>query len=246
MKQLRYLWRAYDYRFRKNRSEIAFLRERIRPGNVVVDVGAHKGGYLYWLQRLVGATGSVYAFEPQPALARYLKDVVAARGWRNVIVEWAGVSSTHGSMELFVPAGAGATSPGATLSPTDLTVPHYSVSVPVVTLDDYFGRQGGPPVHCIKCDCEGHELRIFEGAEGLIRRDGPLLLFECESRHLGGQLPRVVFDYLRGLGYTGYFFGPAGLMPVDAFEPATHQPVRAGRYWNAPDYYNNFAFVRDA
>lgn len=245
LQRLRYLWRVFNYRRRVNRDEIAFLASRVRPGDAVIDVGAHKGGFLYWLHHYVAASGKVYGFEPQPVLAQYLKDIVAMQGWDNVVVEASGLSSSSGSMELFIPAPDGKPSPGATLSPTDRSIPHHSVRVPVLTLDDYLERQGNPRIAFIKCDCEGHEIEVFRGAERMLRRDHPALLFECEQRHMPGSSPEIVFDYLRGLGYRGLFFGPAGLTPIEQFRLETHQPVRPGRFWDAKDYYNNFVFVQD-
>lgn len=241
--RLRYLWRAFNYRWRVNREEIAFLEGVVRAGDTVVDVGCHKGGFLYWLRRHVGAAGHVYGFEPQPPLARYLAEVVAMQGWDNVTIEAAGLSSASGEMDLFVPAPAGTASPGATLSPADPGAPHHRVRVPVVTLDDYVARHGGRRIAFIKCDCEGHELEVFRGARGLLERDHPVLLFECEQRHLPGGSPAAVFDFLKALDYEGWFFHAAGLERIERFRPEIHQPVRDGRYWDASDYYNNFAFV---
>ncbi|HUF80906.1 MAG TPA: FkbM family methyltransferase [Burkholderiales bacterium] len=243
MKRWRYLWRAFHYRWRVNRPEIAFLSSRVRPGDTVVDVGCHKGGFLYWLRRHVAAAGQVYGFEPQPPLARYLKEIVAMQRWSNVTIEAAGLSSASGSMELFVPGPEGASSPGATLSPAEPDQPHHNVRVPVVTLDEYVESRGASRITFIKCDCEGHEMQVFRGAERLLRRDRPVLLFECERRHLRDSTPQAVFDYLQSLGYRGYFFGPDGLMPLSGFRLETHQPAREGRYWDAPDYFNNFAFL---
>jgi FkbM family methyltransferase len=243
LQRLRYLWRAYHYRRRVNRREIEFLAQQVRPGDSVVDIGAHKGGFLYWLRHCVTASGRVYAFEPQPPLARYLREVAAMQGWDNVTIEAAGVSSRAGEMELFVPAAEGQPSPGATFSPVDPAAPHHSLRVPVTTLDDYFSRQGSPRVAFIKCDCEGHELEVFRGSETTLKRDHPVLLFECEQRHLPKSSPAAVFDYLKGLGYRGWFFGPDGLTAVEEFSPARHQPARPGRFWDEKDYYNNFAFL---
>ena len=243
VKRLRYLWRAFRYRFRQTPDEIEFLSRTIRAGDTVVDVGCHKGGFLYWLRRYATDAGRVYGFEPQPQLAQYLKEIVAMQGWDNAVVEASGVSSSNGSMELFVPALQGESSPGATLSPANRTVPHHSIRVPVVTLDDYFKRQGNPRISCIKCDCEGHEIQVFKGAERILRRDRPALLFECKQRHLPGSSPAAVFDYLRGFGYRGWFFAASGLLPLEQFRPEIHQPVRPGRYWDAKDYHNNFAFL---
>lgn len=241
--RLRYLWRAFNYRWRVNRQEIEFLAGAVRAGDAVVDVGCHKGGFLYWLRRHVTASGKVYGFEPQPQLAQYLEKIVAMQGWDNVTVEASGLSSASGAMELFVPAPVGAASPGATLSPADPGAAHHSIRVPVVTLDDYVKRHDTGRIKFIKCDCEGHELEVFKGASGLLRRDRPVLLFECEQRHLPGSSPAAVFDYLRQIGYRGHFFHASGLEPIERFRPEIHQPVREGRYWDAKDYYNNFAFL---
>jgi FkbM family methyltransferase len=243
MRRLRYLWRAFHYRRRVAPREIDFIGRRLKAGDAAVDIGAHKGGFLYWLRRSVGGSGRVYAFEPQPVLAQYLREVVAMQHWSNVVVEQAAVSSAAGTMDLHVPAPVGEPSPGATLSPLAAGAPHHRLRVPVVSLDEYFARVGRPRIAFIKCDCEGHELEAFRGAQRLLARERPALLFECEQRHLPDSSPAAVFDYLRGLGYRGYFFGPAGLTPIEHFRPAIHQPVRPGRFWDEKDYYNNFAFV---
>jgi FkbM family methyltransferase len=217
----------------------------LRAGDTAIDVGCHKGGFLFRLQRYVQASGRVYGFEPQPQLAQYLKEIVAIGHWDNVVVEACAVSSANGSTELFIPAPEGEPSASASLSVTSSDRPHYQIRVPVVTLDDYFREKGGSRIACIKCDCEGHEIEVFKGAAGILRRDRPVLLFECERRHLPESSPAAVFDYLRGFGYYGFFFGPAGLMPVEQFQVDLHQPVRPGEFWRARDYYNNFAFLPD-
>jgi FkbM family methyltransferase len=188
----------------------------------------------------------VCAFEPQPALAQYLKEIAARQGWDNVSVEAAGLSASSGSMELFVPAAEGAPSPGATLSPVDRNELHHRVQVRVVTLDEYIEKLGSPRVAFIKCDVEGHERAVFEGARRLLARDHPVLLFECEQRHLPGSSPAAIFDDLRALGYRGYLLHTSGLLPVEQFSVERHQPVRPGRYWDTKDYFNNFVFLAES
>lgn len=67
--RIRWLFRAWRYRYRLERREITLLLQQLRPGDWAVDVGAHKGAYTYWMQRAAGATGQVFALEPQPLLA---------------------------------------------------------------------------------------------------------------------------------------------------------------------------------
>jgi hypothetical protein len=91
-------------------------------------------------------------------------------------------------------------------------------------------------------DVEGHELAVFRGAAGILARDRPVLLFECEARHLGNRAPSEVFDFLAALGYSGSFFGPGGPRPLAEFDTAVHQRRGPGRFWKAPGYVNNFLF----
>src|SRR5687768_10732474 len=72
---LQYRHRAWKYRLARDRAEIASAVESIRPGATVIDVGAHKGAYLYWLRQAAGPKGRVLAFEPQPQLSSYLERI---------------------------------------------------------------------------------------------------------------------------------------------------------------------------
>jgi hypothetical protein len=94
---------------------------------------------------------------------------------------------------------------------------------------------------------------LHNALERILRQDRPVLLFECEGRHLsgyartiadgGGRTLADVFAYLQARDYAGFFFSPQGLQPVERFRPEVHQPVRDGRFWQARDYCNNFLFV---
>jgi FkbM family methyltransferase len=210
----------------------------LRPGDIVVDVGAYKGGYTYWMRRAVGGSGSVFAFEPQPGLAAYLRQCVRDFGWRNVHVEEIALSSGRGERALFVPDDG--PSPGASL--VGASLPEGSAGYPVhtETLDAYLdARDLEAPVRLIKCDVEGHELDVFRGATRLLERDRPPILFECEARHLTDRSMADVFGYLESFGYRGLFFWKGEQLAVSAFDVARHQ-VEGRR-----PYSNNFLFTVD-
>jgi len=234
--RLRLLYRAYRYRWKNDPAEIAFVRAQVRPGTIAIDVGAHKGGYTYWLARGVGPTGRVYAFEPQPQLAHNLE---CSFDPAQVTVEDVGVSDREGTMQLHIPTD-GRPSPGASLETTSTaTATGHAIEVRVITLDRYLRDLPGraPAVGFLKCDVEGHELHVFRGAEQMLRRDHPVLLFECEQRHHGAQPITEVFAYLESLGYTGQFFHEGRLASLAEFDVAKHQ-----RAATQPGYCNNFVF----
>src|SRR5262245_33698247 len=79
-------YRAWRYRLLVERPGVHFVREHLKPGQLALDIGAHKGAYLYWMQRAVGCAGRVVAYEPQPELANYLSTVVGAERLEHVTV----------------------------------------------------------------------------------------------------------------------------------------------------------------
>ncbi len=231
--------RAWRYRAKLERDEIRWILQMIRPGDFVVDAGAHKGGYTYWLRRAVGSNGRVLSFEPQPGLAEYLRRMAQISGWGNVRVENMGLSSERGALPLFIP-GEG-WSPGATFVPPEGKPARTPITIPVETLDGYLERTGPwPKVRLIKCDVEGHELAVFRGAEETLAASRPLLLFECEARHDRRRDVTDVFRLLEERGYHGSFFWRGDRLDVCAFDPEVHQ--RVGRH----PYVANFVFVPSA
>ncbi len=237
----RFLYRALKARYRDQRSEIEAAVASLAEGSLAVDVGANKGSYLYWLRRAVGSSGTVFAYEPQRHLADYLRSVCARMHWQNVLVRDCALSDSAGARTLHIP-GLG-DSPGASLEEAILsTSACRDETCEADTLDHQLA--GERPVSLLKVDVEGHELQVFRGAAGILARQAPVLLFECEARHLTKHSMQDVFGFLLGLGYLGSFFSPQGLLPISRFDPAIHQRQTPGRFWDAPDYCNNFLFRR--
>jgi FkbM family methyltransferase len=235
----RFLFRAFKARFRDQRAEIQAVLSSLQSGDRAVDVGAYKGSYLYWLRKAVGQQGKVFAFEPQPELKRYLEIICAASKWGNVQVYDLAVSDMVGRATLNVPSGG--VSPGASLEQAVASsAPGRGYECAVDTLDRCLKNAG--PINFLKVDAEGHELQVFRGAADILSRFTPVILFECEARHLSNHTMRDVFSYLQNLGYDGEFFSPLGLRPLKEFDPVVHQRSDSERFWDAPDYCNNFLF----
>jgi len=234
--QARLLWRAWRARYRDDRPELAAIRAALPRDGTAVDVGANRGSYLYWLARWAPA-GRVVAFEPQDELADYLRRVTAEQGWRHVTVEDKGVGERPGVLELHIPGGI--VTPGASFSRRVAErEPCTDRTKQIVTLDDYFAA--GTPINVIKVDVEGLELQVFRGAERILRESAPLLVFECENRHLEEGSVSDVLRFLRERGYDGAFVQRGRLAPVGRFDPAVHQREVGERFFKAKDYCNNF------
>ena len=74
----KYKWvtRAWRYRLKVEKHEINFLIKHLKPGQIAVDIGSHKGAYTYWMSKYVGKYGRVYSFEPQLKLYNKLKKLI--------------------------------------------------------------------------------------------------------------------------------------------------------------------------
>ncbi len=235
----RFVYRSLKARYRDQKTEVAATLAALKPGDTAVDAGANKGAYLYWLRKAVGESGSVFGFEPQPSLAGYLKSIVSEMGWRNVHVHDCALSDSVGTATLHVPGETN--SPGASLEEvTTQGSEGHTHECRVDTLDRVL--QNATRVALLKVDVEGHELQVFRGAKETIARHRPIIIFECENRHLRKNTMQDVFNFLHGLGYTGEFFSTDGLRPLNEFNPAVHQKQSSERFWDAPDYCNNFLF----
>jgi len=232
----RFVVRALKARFRNQVAELQAIKRQIRNGDIVCDVGANKGSYVFWLSRWC-SRGRVVAFEPQPELAG-LTRLCRTMNLRNVKVEAKAVYSHSGHQDLFIPDGH---QPGASLNRTEIRSSGFSsISVPVVSLDEYFNEID--KIALLKIDVEGAELGVFKGAERILRQHSPLLVFECESRHLAQARIEDVFSYLAGFGYEGSFVWRNRAYPIADFSVAIHQRQTGEWFWKGKDYCPNFIF----
>jgi FkbM family methyltransferase len=255
--KLRYLYRAYRYRYRVDPAELRFVRDRLRPGQVAVDIGCHKGAYTYWMRRRVGPSGAVFAFEPQPRQVAYLRDLFSAMAYDNVVLVPKALSDRVGRLPLHVPAGNGRTH-GATLEQRrrrrepsganhavavveSASARRTYVDVDVTTLDAFFADQPCGP-DFLKIDVEGHESAVLAGGRQTLERHKPALLIECEARHRPDGDVRGAFDFLHSLGYVGTFFHNGQRRPLAEFDPAVHQRIDPQSARLTRGYVNNFAF----
>lgn len=251
LKRLKFIYRAYRYRYRVDRAELAYVCSSLSPGDVAIDVGCHKGAYTYWMRRRVGASGRVLAFEPQPTQVDYLRHAFAEMRYANVTLVPQALSNAEGRLELRIPVGSGASTHGASLEVKDTPGARWKgVEVEVTTLDaslaEHLGAHGGgrerPRVKLIKVDVEGHESAVLEGAARALREHRPKFLVECEARHRPDQEITAVVEFFRRAGYRGSFFRGGQRVPLEEFDAVRDQPRIARNETPPPGYVNNFAF----
>ena len=241
MIDFRFVYRGLRAQYRDQKYEIRSMLSALRADDTALDVGCNKGSYLWALSHAV-PKGQVIAFEPQPVLVDYLNRACARSGLRNVTIEGAGVSSAGGTLRLAVPGG-GTSSPGASFEAAVAAREACRfIDVPTHSLDRYFLDHPVKRIGAIKIDVEGHELSVLAGAQAILERQRPLVVCECEQRHLSNASVADLFRVFRDLRYKGFFAQQGRATPVEQFDPAVHQKQIGERFWDAKDYFNNFVF----
>ena len=148
-------------------NEIEFVRRTVKPGQHVVDAGAHIGLFAMHMAAAVGPSGSVHCFEPFEANAACLELAIAENRFeRRVILERAAVGAMHGTGQLiFAPATLN--SGGAFIGAPGASVPagHETLPVRLIALDEYPLPR---PISFIKIDVEGAEPQALRGAARLL------------------------------------------------------------------------------
>src|SRR5262249_49817066 len=83
--------------------EVVQLFERIlKPGMVFVDVGTHVGQYTLVASRLVGPTGTVHGFEPDPQTYRWLLSNIKRNALRNVVTNRTALAANADKCRLYL------------------------------------------------------------------------------------------------------------------------------------------------
>jgi FkbM family methyltransferase len=194
--------------------DLCFLRGKLRPGDVFVDVGANIGLWSCVAASAVGPTGAVLSFEPNPAtfakLERNLE--VSGRG-TTVTPVAAAVSDDAGFASLRCPAQHNVSSIVDDASGDGIA------RVPTVRLEDEVRRRfrGRAPAG-IKMDVEGHELQALAGAAGLLERDPPWLIVEFNTTLLASNRLRdfPAYVFLEERGFKPFLYDAYGNeTPID-------------------------------
>lgn len=183
-----------------------WIRERLLPGDTVLDCGANLGLFSTMMARRVGPQGRVHAFEPSPGSSRDLARVLVLNGlFEQVAVNVAAVSDTCGEAA-FCDITAGDVRREA--SHLDALgrigflgeLSHQEVRVPTVTLDAYIQREGLAP-RLVKIDVEGAEFLVLEGARRSVAAHHPLLVIEIHPDEQGQFDHGKLEAYLKQYGY---------------------------------------------
>ncbi|MGQ9864798.1 MAG: FkbM family methyltransferase [Pseudanabaenaceae cyanobacterium] len=186
----------------------------LRPGDRVVDVGAHVGYYTLLAAALVGETGQVLACELSVTNFHRLIYHLQINGFTQVQAVLGAIGDRLGEISFFVNAdndgGHALWDVGDHPFNRQSAQAPRQATAPMRTLDSLLTGEG-PPLRLLKIDTEGAEPLVLAGArETLARWRPPVVILEVNQFGLEklGFSQMDVRRPLQELGYTGYVLGP--------------------------------------
>jgi FkbM family methyltransferase len=202
----------------------------IRPGMTVVDVGANQGLYALLFSGLVGPSGKVLAFEPEPDMFGALVQNCRANSASNIeCMELALGSSTRtGTLHRsLVHGGDNRIATGLSDKITKL------IDVKIAPLDEVVGSR---KVDFIKIDVQGWEWDVFNGMDQVLRNNRDLqIYFEFWPQGLknAGCNPADLLNFMASRGFR--------LSQVEAGREVPVEDFALGESWKGQRFTNIYA-----
>jgi FkbM family methyltransferase len=148
-----------------------------RAGDIVWDAGAHAGATSYFLAKMVGSSGRVYAFEPDDDNFEYLLRNIEMHHLTNVVPVKKALSGKTGTV-MFDMEGNMCSGIGDYLVYPDA---RHLKAVPTLSIADACNEFGTVPAY-IKMDIEGAELASIREAADFLKSHP--IHFAMETNHL--------------------------------------------------------------
>ena len=198
--------------------EVELLSRFVAKGDVTIDVGANGANWTFWLHRVVGPEGRVFAFEADPYYAMATQHAIRILRLKGAHLFPFGLSEKEELVPLRIlddsnqrVSGLGYVDREATRDQKEVTIVHLK---PLDSLLAEFPEI--QKTSLLKCDVEGYELFVFRGADQLLATARPTIILEIGNYEKQGYTASDVFDFFRKRSYSPFAIVPrGGLSPTD-------------------------------
>ncbi len=192
-------------------ADSAMIMSLVPPDGCVLDIGANMGWYSVNIA-MTYPSSRVHAFEPIAKTYSFLERNIKLNQVRNVAAHNFGLSNERKDLDFyFYPEGSGNASCANLSGRPDAQV----ITCHVERLDD-FVHANKLHVDFIKCDVEGAELFVFQGALETLRNDKPIVFTEMLRKWAAkfNYHPNEIITFFASLGYRCFHCDGTALKEV--------------------------------
>lgn len=168
----------------------------IKPGDVVLDLGANIGYYALLESAIVGPDGKIFAVEPSPLNYRVLKENINLNGCTNIETFSIAMGDYNGKARMFVSNRSN----WSRLVEKNLEDQiDETVMVDISTVDEFLKGRLRPSL--IRMDVEGYEINILRGMKQTLKNDRLSIFVEFHPTLMSEQECTESFDILEENGF---------------------------------------------
>lgn len=135
----------------------------IQSGGTILDIGAHWGTHSIYLRELIGNSGHIYSFEPNPDNTAVFKKTLQLNDYENISIIEKAASDSKGTTELKIPDQ----SSRSTVIDEDFSN-KKSVQVPMISIDEFVKKNNIENIDFVKMDIQGAEVMAVNGMKECI------------------------------------------------------------------------------
>ena len=181
-----------------------FLKEQVKPGMHIIDVGAHLGLFSSVSAQLTGPEGKIVCFEPTPGTFKLLQQTLKLNHCSNVTAVQAAISKKEGSATFYVGNTDANNSNSLVKNKAESEISGYEVKL--TTIDKAVQQYQLSP-SLIKIDAEGAEMDALRGAVRTIKDHMPMLILGLHPAAIvaNGDSLKEIWDLVKEANYKIFY-----------------------------------------
>jgi FkbM family methyltransferase len=198
--------------------ERGLIFELAKRSKTIFDVGGNIGWYTLNFSVLDGVE-EVHTFEPIPRTFKFLKRHIEFNNIDKAKINNFALSNRQGSVEFYWSEEETGSSSMRNIQEREHV---NNVECELRTMDQY-AEENECTVDMIKCDVEGSELFVFEGAKKTLERDKPFIFTEMLRKWSAkfDYHPNDIIDLFSSLGYLCFAYDNDKLKQFDRIDEET-------------------------
>lgn len=227
---------AYIAVFGKDKEiDKALIPRLVKNGDTVIDIGAAGADWTWCLAQQVGNKGHVFAFEADPYYAEVTRKTIALLRLNNVTFFSYGLSDKNETsfLDILDANNKRAAGSGKVVQNPDIKSIDKRKLVPIrlESLDEIAKLHPAlTKTTFIKCDVEGYELKVFQGAKSIFQNARPIVVTEVGGASLHGYEDREVFEFFEKRNYHSYVtVSSTGLVRLSSTPGSIPEGLRPNR-----------------
>ncbi len=183
-----------------------FLKQHIKKGDCVFDIGAHIGLFSVIAAQITGNTGKVFAFEPSTETNALLQQTIAINQLDGIIqAHMEAMGAVSGKTTFYVSAVKGDNSNSLVSYKDDRQL--FPLEVDMYCIDDFVKNNDIQSLSFIKIDVEGAEYDALLGAQHTLKNLRPVCIVAIHPEPIAakGDSLEKIYDLIAGNNYQIYY-----------------------------------------